>query len=158
MNRQKSDRQRVPASRRQQEAPGIAEEPPPALAALLENTRRHPWPKPAGILVVQPDDELALALEEALEAADFNVETVALFDDAQALAGCRFEMVVLPSRAEPGDYAGLLACLAGSPGAIRLPVSFEASADTAVSGQSLAGFLDSLKAAIEERKHLACSA
>lgn len=132
----------------------------PALAAVPASGRRTHWPQQAhGMLLVQPDDELALALEEALETAGFNVETVASIDEARfALIGCLFEMVVLPAGIEQEACSGLLACLAGSPGAMQLPAGIATAHETAANARALAGFMEALQATITERRRLACSA
>lgn len=133
--------------------------------------REHRLERADGVLIIEPDDELALALADELEAAGFNVETVASMDEAHlALNGCHFEMVVFTSGIEQDDYNGLLSCLEGRPGTIRLPVPFATTSGqhaaatsaqdlgTAVLNGALAGFVEAMRAAILERKRLARSA
>lgn len=143
------------------EAPGTAL----SLNAGAGNRRRR---QPQGILIVEPDDEIALALEEALENAGFNVETVASIDEARfALNGCHFDVVAFASAIDPDQYAEFLTCLAGSPGAMRIPIMFAARqgqdqaapapAGTAASSRPLVAWLEAMQAVIAERERPACA-
>lgn len=145
------------------EAPGTAL----SLNAGAGNRRRRQR-QTQGILIVEPDDEIALALEEALENAGFNVETVASLDEARfALNGCHFDVVAFASAIDPDQYAEFLTCLAGSPGAMRIPIMFAARqgqdqaapapAGTAVSSRPLVAWLEAMQAVIAERERPACA-
>jgi DNA-binding response OmpR family regulator len=121
-----------------------------------------------GILVVEPDDELALALEEALEDAQFNVESVASINQAKlTLRGCHFDLVVLARTEEPVLSAEFLACLRGNASTARSPALVASPAElqelspvtagsrversALVQSQRLASFVDAVREALRER-------
>lgn len=83
-------------------------------------------PRPRAILLIEPNDEVALALEEALENAQLNVECVASVAEAWLyLSDCHFDLVVLGwnsdgnTRAEFSDFVRSLPRRIGDH---RLPV------------------------------------
>ena len=65
-------------------------------------------PRPPAILLIESNDDVALALEEALENAQFNVECVASVAEAWLfLSDYHFDMVVLTSESDGNTRAEL---------------------------------------------------
>ena len=121
-----------------------------------------------GILVVEPDDEVALALEGAFEDAKFNVETAASWEQAElAMHGCQFDIVVLAWEGDQDERAWFMARLRRQTATSRFPLVIAAMREhdetlteearshganaLAIKACSLADFVDAVRAVLIAR-------